>query len=79
MDREIWFEKVLWSYMPCHWKGWAVLSALIISAVGGMFLGQWMLDALGYQGADWLLFPIFFFPTWIAALVIANRHSRRVF
>lgn len=24
-DDEIWFERWLWSYVPCHWKGWAVL------------------------------------------------------
>ena len=25
LDDEIWFERVLWSYVPCHWKGWLLL------------------------------------------------------
>jgi len=25
--REIWFDRVLWSYMPCNWKGWALIAA----------------------------------------------------
>jgi hypothetical protein len=29
---EIWFERVFWSYMPCHWKGWGVL-ALVSGSV----------------------------------------------
>ena len=38
MEREIWFEKWLWSYMPCHWKGVAALFAVIALTLAAMFL-----------------------------------------
>jgi len=36
MEREIWFEKWLWSYMPCHWKGVAALFAVIALTLAAM-------------------------------------------
>jgi hypothetical protein len=45
--REIWFDKVLWSYIPCHWKGWAVSVAFVLPTVLGSLLGQSILDHLG--------------------------------
>lgn len=31
--REVWFERVAWSYMPTHWKGVAYLAAIIVAVV----------------------------------------------
>ena len=31
--REIWFERVLWSYMPSHWKGVVYLVAVVAIVV----------------------------------------------
>lgn len=75
MEREVWFEKILWSYMPCHWKGVAVMAAFIIPTVVAILAGQWMLDVIGYRSADWLPFPLFFFPAFFSLLVVAKRHS----
>lgn len=30
--REIWFERIVWSYMPAHWNG--VAYSALIGAVG---------------------------------------------
>ncbi|RMB39190.1 hypothetical protein C8J47_0114 [Sphingomonas sp. PP-F2F-G114-C0414] len=75
MQREVWFEKVGWSYMPRHWKGFGVLTAVILSTVVAILLGQAMLDGLGYFIADWLPFPMFLIPALLLVLGIAKRHS----
>jgi len=75
VEREIWFQRVLWSYVPCHWKGFAVLAACVFVILFGGFAGQSAFDAFGYRDLDWLPFPIFFFPLWIAVMTIAKRHS----
>lgn len=31
--REIWFQRVMWSYMPAHWKGVLYPSAIIAVVV----------------------------------------------
>jgi hypothetical protein len=31
--REIWFERWMWSYIPCHWKGWAIGALGVIAGV----------------------------------------------
>jgi hypothetical protein len=36
-DQEIWFERWLWSYMPIHWKGWAVVFCMVLSGLA--FIG----------------------------------------
>ena len=75
MDREIWFEKILWSYIPCHRKGWAVLFAFALFTFCGIGFGEWAIDALGRPDADWLPWLIFFVPSWLAVMAIAKRHS----
>lgn len=74
MQREIWFDKVLWSYMPCHWKGWATLFAFIIPTVLTIILGRAALVYLGWQSIDEL--PVLLIVPavlWLSA--IAKRHS----
>ena len=75
MDHEIWFEKVLWSYMPCHWKGWAAMAVIIFPAVALMLITQSVLSGLGYSRAADLSFFVFFIPAWVSLLAIAKRHS----
>ncbi len=75
MDREIWFEKVLWSYMPCHWKGLAVMVGIIFPTFVLIFVSQSLLRRLGHDGLADLSFFVFFFPAWVSLLVIAKRHS----
>jgi hypothetical protein len=73
--REIWFHKVLWSYIPCHWNGFAVMAAVIFPTVLAILAGQAALDAVGYASADWLPFPVFFIPALLFLLGVAKRHS----
>jgi hypothetical protein len=75
LEREIWFEKMGLSYIPRHWKGFAVMGAIILPTLGAMFLGQLALDRLGYGSVGWLAFPAFFTPALIFLLGVAKRHS----
>jgi len=75
VQREVWFDKVAWSYMPCHWKGVAVMAAVMLPAVVAIILGQMALDELGYGSVDWLPFPVFFIPALLYLLGVAKRHS----
>ena len=75
MRREVWFEKVAWSYMPCHWKGFGVLAAVTLPTVAAIMVGQAVLGGLGYRTLDWLPFPIFLTPALLFLLGIAKRHS----
>jgi hypothetical protein len=70
MDREIWFDKVLWSYMPCHWKGVAALLAVTAPTLTAIFLARHVVG----DGADWLQIPIFL-AGLLTMLVICKRHS----
>ncbi len=74
MEREIWFERILWSYMPCHWKGWAAMAALIAVTFCLLFLGGALLKTLGIRGADDLPFLIIF-PAVVVGQIVARRHS----
>lgn len=76
MDREIWFDKILWSYMPCHWKGWAVIAAFVVPTILAITLAESALDWLGYTGADWLPFLLFFPPMFFLLDRVSKRHSR---
>ena len=75
LQREIWFERMGISYIPCHWKGFAVMGAVILPTLRAMFLGQLALDRLGYSSVRLLAFPAFFFPALIFLLGVAKRHS----
>lgn len=75
MQREVWFQRVAWSYVPCHWKGFAVMAAVILPTLTAIFVGQMVLDVLGYRSADWLPLPVFLIPALLLLLGIAKRHS----
>lgn len=75
VQREKWFEKVAWSYTPCHWKGFAVMAAIIFPTVSAIILVQMLLDRLGYGHAEWLAFVIFFIPALLFLFGVAKRHS----
>jgi hypothetical protein len=69
--REIWFDRVLWSYMPCNWKGWAVLGGTVLIGNAGIWLLSWL---LGDRDGDFRAF-LALAPTVIAGLWLAERHS----
>ena len=75
MDREIWFEKILWSYMPCHWKGVVAMAVVIFPTVVLILIAEFLFRRLGYDSLADLSFFIFLIPAWISLLVIAKRHS----
>jgi len=75
MKGEIWFEKVWWSYMPCHWKGFAVLSAAALFVVGGSFMLDSVAAYIGNPNSSELPFLILFISTYIWLLRLAKSHS----
>ncbi|SDA36627.1 hypothetical protein SAMN03159340_03761 [Sphingomonas sp. NFR15] len=72
--REIWFARVLWSYMPCHPMGFLVIFALVLFGMGAVSVGQWFLRLASIPGADSWPF-LLISPTVVAGWIIAERHS----
>ncbi len=75
-EQEIWFERWLWSYMPIHWKGWAVIAGMIF--VGLAFTGLCVLIAswLGHPNLGDLGFLII--PAMVFGLdPFVRRHSKK--
>ena len=65
--REVWFERVLWSYMPTHWKG-VVYPAIVIGLVVPLCLFADQYDmALS-------IFPLF--AGWAFVMWLCSRHSQ---
>jgi hypothetical protein len=74
--REIWFERWHWRYIPCHWKGWALLAvfAFAFNAIGWIL--DWLVNGLGRPEWEWVPFLIFVPGVlWLAA--IAERHTAK--
>jgi len=69
--REIWFDRWLWGYMPCHWKGWLLTLGGIFTVNASIWLLIWLLHAQGDDQRPFLALPIGI----IAILLLAERHS----
>jgi hypothetical protein len=70
--REIWFDRWLWSYMPCHWKGWASVVAVVAAGLVGAFSIDAMTNARN-QPSPWS--ALFMFSAVVFGWWIAERHS----
>jgi len=71
--REIWFRSVSWSWMPSHWKGWALLGAVGAGANASVWILIGVANLEGQADAFWpflILLPFIVFSWWIA-----GRHS----
>lgn len=75
MGDEICFERWLWSYVPCHWKGWAIL--LLYLAPSGAVIGLLVCTA-HLLAREWItdLVVIPFILALFSLNRIAKRHSR---
>ena len=75
-DQKIWFERWWWSYMPCHWKGWALIAAfaLAIGLVAGML--EWVVHALGRPDLDWIDSAAIL-PGFLWLWVVTERHTAK--
>jgi hypothetical protein len=73
--REVWSNRWGPSYMPCHWKGWALLIGAIITTNAALWLLIWLLHAPADDPRPFLVLPLGI----IAALVLAERHSSSYF
>jgi hypothetical protein len=75
MQRDIWFEKMGWSYMPCHWKGFAAMFVIMIPTAIAILAGILALKYFDFRNAAWIPFPIFGIPAAAALRAIAKRTS----
>lgn len=69
--REVWFDRWLWSYMPCHWKGWALIASVVLPMVAAVLILTLMLHPDDGDPRPFLVLPIGF----VVLLVLAERHS----
>lgn len=75
MDDEVWLERWAWSYIPWHWKGWAVMIghiAFVLAAIAMLTLVASFFDR------PWIAnLGIFPFAIGLVSLMrICKRHSR---
>ena len=70
--REYWFERQLWNYWPCHWKGWlSQFALLLVTFAGCAALGAFSSDDAGLLA---------FLPILVMLMVmeiIGRRYSRK--
>jgi hypothetical protein len=64
--REVWFERIAWSYMPAHWKG-VVYPAAIIAIVVPLCL------LANRYSPDLFVIPLIF--GWALVMWLCSRHS----
>jgi hypothetical protein len=69
--QEIWFDRWLWSYMPCHWKGWALIAGVVTAGNAALWMLIWLLHAKDDDPRPFLVL----IPTGLIGLVLAERHS----
>ncbi len=72
MEPEIWFEKWLWSYMPCHWKGWAFLFVLVALAFTTIGIIHAVCAYFGNKNAD-----LFDFGALVVIVIFGSRIPER--
>ncbi len=77
MPEEPWFVKIGWSYVPCHWKGFAFITALValfLTSVGILHLLAELLNT------PWIsdLSVASFAAVLLVGLRTAERHSRKI-
>ena len=71
--REIWFERLLWSWVPCHWKGWAMIGGFVAAMLACTSVLEWISSAMGKPDAVWpslVIVPLLALSWWLA-----ERHS----
>ena len=74
--REIWFERWLWSYMPCHWKGWALIAVFALGINMLFWVLSWAVAALGHADWNWVEFvPVVAGFLWL--WTITERHTAK--
>jgi hypothetical protein len=72
--REVWFERCWWSYMPCHWKGWALIAAFVVGTLVSCRGLDLALSVIGHP--DWaFVADLPFIPALILLWLSAERHS----
>jgi len=67
-EREIWFRRVMWGFVPNHWKGWTLYAVSMVGFFAIYYLLTWLIGMLGHP--QWELIPalavgLFLFGCWI--------------
>ncbi len=74
MDREIWFRRWLWSYVPVHWKGLALILASVVSILA-CFIVLVLCAQYFQRPAIAFTIPVPFLYIVITTIRIAARHA----
>lgn len=64
-------ERWVWSYVPCHWKGWLLLLGVVAVANAALWLLRWLLHSQDDDARPFVVLPV----AIIVGLVLAERHS----
>ncbi len=72
--REIWFQRMLWNYWPCHWKGWLIQFLMVCAAL--LMMGLWAIvcGMFGRPVWDPFVFPVVVILILIISGIISQRH-----
>ncbi len=64
--REIWFERIVWSYIPAHWKGAAYTAVVIAVSLMLCFVADRYAPSL---------FAVPLIGGWALAMWLCERHA----
>lgn len=76
-EREVWFRWVfLLGYLPCHWKGWALVGGSLLGGIALLKLLDWMVAS---HTPQWVFLPFaaLYVGIIINLLVQAVLHTER--
>jgi hypothetical protein len=73
---DIWFDKFLGSYMPCHTKGWAFIAAMVVIAMSAVQALILLGDVFGRPDLEGWAY-LMLLPVIGCSWIISERHSAR--
>jgi len=71
---DIWFRKVMGSYLPIAWNGWVLVFSVVTLALLIIFNAGYLAAAIGKPAFE-IYFQCLIVPLFIWSLIIADRHS----
>jgi len=71
---DIWFRKIMGSYMPISWNGWVLVFFVVTMALLIIFNAGYLAAAIGKPDFE-IYFQFLVVPLFIGSLIMADRHS----
>jgi hypothetical protein len=73
--REIWFSRVLWSYMPCTWQGLALLILFVGGGALAAMVAPAIVRAVAHADIGGPPAAVVLIPVIIGGWIVAERHA----